>query len=120
MFDDLGRVTTSEVTSKAMSLVRADHEELTAKIHNDLHLQNLSETILQCEEVIKANEADLEIKTTLSIAKILFIWPSRKLDLDELKKVQANFSQIFHLSAVLKATKQFLLRYDLLKVIKRP
>ena len=119
MFNKLGSVTTSEVTSMATSLVKADHKELTAHIHHDLDLQNISETILQCEETIKANSADIKIKTRLSIAKILLTWPSGKLDLEELKKVQADFSQIFHLAAVLKATKQFLLRYDILKVIKQ-
>ena len=112
--------TFSEEAAIAQCMVKSTQEELTMEIFQNIRLDNLSELIQDCEESVNMNDADWEIRTTLSIANFLRHWPLQKLTWEEFTIVQDNISRIFNLAAVRKSTKEMLLRNDLLKVLKNP
>ena len=69
---DDGQAILSDLCLEAIRNVNETEETLAKQIHEGINFDQLSQIIQHCEDAINANEANKEIRTRLTIAKILY------------------------------------------------
>ena len=69
--NDDGQAILSDLCLEAIRNVNETEETLAKQIHEGINFDQLSQIIQDCEDAINANEANKEIRTRLTIAKIL-------------------------------------------------
>ena len=70
--NDDGLAILSDLCLEAIRNVNETEETLAKQIHEGIKFDQLSQIIQDCEDAINANEANKEIRTRLTIAKILY------------------------------------------------
>ena len=69
---DDGQAILSDLCLEAIRNVNETEETFAKQIHEGINFDQLSQIIQHCEDAINANEANKEIRTRLTIAKILY------------------------------------------------
>jgi len=80
ILNDEGIAITSDICLELLRMVNQAEETVAQQILDGIEFNQLSNIIAECTDSINAKEADNEIRTTLSIAKLLSHWPMAKLE----------------------------------------